>query len=627
VQLPICITLPKLWGDVPFEKSEWGGINFLVGPNGTGKSLFAETLKQECLKQRLHVRLLGSDRLHGLVKQNYGRYGSGMHDRGYAIGQFQPYRQDADRYDQSGDALMALQDKLELRIRIEATLSDLFGRQLRLREEAGYLRLSLERTGRGSPYDLKEAECHGIKELITLLAFLHEDEYNCLIIDEPELHLHPQFQGLLLQEMRTLAGDPRTDQGKKCFFLVTHSPYFVDIRTIDDLRHCLVFRPNRIPACIDRLEAEDEHRLARLLPRLNTHHKQFFFSERPIFVEGYFDQQTLSLIQEKRGQALGPSGGCIIDVGGKDELDLFFRLCRVLDTDAQLIADLDAVLKGRLRQSVSEDQRCGDHVRERSISTNLMSLIGKTIQAIDKCLAGVQDALEAECSVPALAKLSQTLSNAAADEGTGVLDRRRYAFLVALLTFPDQINALLPNHRVDLQLVTSGLCHAIEAFGTTGVHILPRGELENHLPSYEGSPYTIADEAKSKVFQQERDFLLDAATGPAEVEERYPELVHILDLACRAPLVQFDQHLNYEVADWVHTVQLAFRQGRVRDIESLQKDSTVQWARYSRILDVTDFSPTEDGGFTCAIKFKQSVDPDQRAAAFSNKTVAAEWSV
>jgi predicted ATP-dependent endonuclease of OLD family len=40
----------------------------------------------------------------------------------------------------------------------------------------------------------------------------------------------------------------------------------------------------------------------RLLPRLNTHHKQFFFSSAPVFVEGYTDQQLFSLIQERRGR-------------------------------------------------------------------------------------------------------------------------------------------------------------------------------------------------------------------------------------------------------------------------------------------------------------------------------------
>lgn len=110
----------------------------------------------------------------------------------------------------------------------------------------------------------------------------------------------------------------------------------MDIRTIDDLKSCIVFQPNKLPAYVRQLDAEDEWRIKKVLPRLNTHHKQFFFASRPIFVEGYFDQQLFALIQERRGKMLGASGSCLIDVGGKDELDVFFRLCKALKIDAQL---------------------------------------------------------------------------------------------------------------------------------------------------------------------------------------------------------------------------------------------------------------------------------------------------
>lgn len=60
----------------------------------------------------------------------------------------------------------------------------------------------------GTEYGLKERECHGLKELIGLLTFLYDDDNNCLIIDEPKLHLHPQFQTFFLQEIRKIAGNP-----------------------------------------------------------------------------------------------------------------------------------------------------------------------------------------------------------------------------------------------------------------------------------------------------------------------------------------------------------------------------------------------------------------------------------
>jgi len=70
-----------------------------------------------------------------------------------------------------------------------------------------------------------------------------------------------------------MAGDPRSDQNKKCFFLITHSPYYIDVKTVDDLKNCIVFHPNELPTCIEAWELDDEYKIKRLLPRLNTHHK------------------------------------------------------------------------------------------------------------------------------------------------------------------------------------------------------------------------------------------------------------------------------------------------------------------------------------------------------------------
>ena len=43
-----------------------------------------------------------------------------------------------------------------------------------------------------------------------LLTHLYDDQHQCLIIDEPELNLHPQYQAFFLQEVRKVAGDPTT---------------------------------------------------------------------------------------------------------------------------------------------------------------------------------------------------------------------------------------------------------------------------------------------------------------------------------------------------------------------------------------------------------------------------------
>ena len=114
----------------------------------------------------------------------------------------------------------------------------------------------------------------------------------------------------------------------------------------------------------------------KFLPRFNTHHKQFFFSPNPVFVEGYTDQQIISILFEKLGINIGASGSCIIDVGGKDELGVFYKLCKSLKINCRLIADLDSIFRGRLRRVVCEDERSQNYIQEQGVGENLSNEIG-----------------------------------------------------------------------------------------------------------------------------------------------------------------------------------------------------------------------------------------------------------
>jgi pantothenate kinase-related protein Tda10 len=67
MNLSVQISIPFLWDGQTFHKDEWGAINFLVGPNGTGKTLFAEQLRTQCQNQGMIPRYLSGERLYGWV--------------------------------------------------------------------------------------------------------------------------------------------------------------------------------------------------------------------------------------------------------------------------------------------------------------------------------------------------------------------------------------------------------------------------------------------------------------------------------------------------------------------------------------------------------------------------------
>jgi len=98
MDLAIKISIPNLWGEEQFVKNEWGGINYLVGPNATGKTRFAEELNRQSKSQGLKPRYLSSERLAGLERQPYGIFGHTNLTEGLNIGQFQEYKNQGINY-------------------------------------------------------------------------------------------------------------------------------------------------------------------------------------------------------------------------------------------------------------------------------------------------------------------------------------------------------------------------------------------------------------------------------------------------------------------------------------------------------------------------------------------------
>src|SRR5260370_3610281 len=110
--------LPKPWSQKKFETSQIGVINFLVGPNGSGKSRFEEALHS----QLGNARILGTDRLNGMEQSGALRNIFGdRFESGLAKGQFGHFK-NAGQQGSGIDTIILLEERMELRIQVEATL-------------------------------------------------------------------------------------------------------------------------------------------------------------------------------------------------------------------------------------------------------------------------------------------------------------------------------------------------------------------------------------------------------------------------------------------------------------------------------------------------------------------------
>jgi hypothetical protein len=189
MKLEMNIQIPLLWPGV-FTKSHWAPVNYIVGPNGSGKSLLAEQILSNLRMNSngLKVRHLTAERLSGFEKNNYSYYSNSQINQGLDVGNSENLKTYGSDYGLSTPGFVLLKERLDIRIKIEAMLSDILKKKIRLAEEGGFLKPKIQNIGIGEEYGIKESECHGLKELITILTFIYDASNSILIVDEPELH-------------------------------------------------------------------------------------------------------------------------------------------------------------------------------------------------------------------------------------------------------------------------------------------------------------------------------------------------------------------------------------------------------------------------------------------------------
>ena len=235
---PFQFNLPVPWpAGSKFEFNELPHVTWLVGPNGSGKSRFLRAFRSCPTAQKLNARHLGADRFADAKRPDslsdflgQLQYGQGL-DKGHFGHLIQANHKDGSLI----GTLTLLYQRSELRIRVEATISQLLNWVIRLEMIDGRLTPKI-RFRAGVEYGALKDECHGVLELLVLLANIYDDETQLLLIDEPELNLHPQYQAFILDEIRKTK--------TKRFILATHSPTFVRVEKLDDISGVVCFHPD-----------------------------------------------------------------------------------------------------------------------------------------------------------------------------------------------------------------------------------------------------------------------------------------------------------------------------------------------------------------------------------------------
>jgi putative ATP-dependent endonuclease of OLD family len=149
-----------------------------------------------------------------------------------------------------------------------------------------------------------------------------------LLIEEPEAHLHPQYQQRLIDYIRQRAKRTRDDgRDKLQILLTTHSPQFaahVPLNGITLVHTGTTFSLRREEA---KLDSSDYEFLERFLDVTKAN---LFFARGVIVVEGDAEALLLPVLARKLGRPLEKYGVSIVNVGHTG----LFRYSRILQRQA-----------------------------------------------------------------------------------------------------------------------------------------------------------------------------------------------------------------------------------------------------------------------------------------------------
>lgn len=177
--------------------------------------------------------------------------------------------------------------------------------------------------------------------VLSELAKNPEASYRSLIVEEPEAHLHPQLQAVLLDYLGTI----KAVEGEKPvqLFVTSHSPNFASIADLDSIA-CLVDTGTSVETFFPRTISFDKGKREKLERYLDVTRAELFFARRAIFVEGAAELMLVNVLAEKCGYRLREHGVSLISVEGLN-FDSFLPLFgeKALKIPVSIITDADPV--------------------------------------------------------------------------------------------------------------------------------------------------------------------------------------------------------------------------------------------------------------------------------------------
>jgi hypothetical protein len=502
------------------------GITTLLGPNASGKTQLLLEIKKSLKDRKLKVKYLSAGRLGPLESYRSNYDGNSSHNIDENVNYGSPkktqYRHDAETIMGS---MQTLSERYDVFIKIKEILEKLYGRNIKIYWYKGLLKASfcnLNDENENENY-ASSRESSGLLHLVALLSSLYDDEIDAVIIDEPEVSLHPQLQSFIYQEIKKVSGFP-TGERNKIVILATHSTQFITLNTPKDLCsivfcHGIETAPVQISP--DQKELK-EGEIRKLIKKIGYKYKMALFCKSPLMVEGDSDELICAALNEKLSLNIEGAGSQILPVGGKPQMTDAIKLMRLIGKSPVILGDADVFADGlKVINGIMNNSEALSIV-EKNEATELVS------KTYSKFKTGVIDKWD---------KISSIITNCPNYDSSikcQEIAQKRAAFTWIMTAEHAMIN---DTNVPGLENIKEQMDNLFSFLNKIGIFILKKGTIEEYYHQTKNKDKPHGAENKKKLGKI--DLALEEANQIWEAEEqsireRYSDVIEAIQFATKS---------------------------------------------------------------------------------------------